>query len=108
MKITLPTPIELYLQADAGNDERLFSVCFAADAEVRDEGRTIRGLDAIIAWKREAKQKYQYRVEPLAASQNGNTVLLIARLTGNFPGSPVELAYTFELRANQIVSLEIR
>ena len=67
MKITLPTPIKLYLQADAGDDEGLFSACFAADAEVRDEGRTIRGLDAIIAWKREAKQKYQYRVEPLTA-----------------------------------------
>lgn len=107
MKSSLPTPIEIYLQADAGVDEGLFSACFAADAEVRDEGRTIRGLEAIKAWKREAKQKYQYQVHPLAASRDGDTVLLTARLAGNFPGSPVELAYRFVLRNDRIASLEI-
>jgi hypothetical protein len=108
MKIALPTPIELYLQADAEIDESLFSACFAADAEVRDEGRTIVGLDAIKAWKREAKRKYQYQVRPLAVSQDGDTVLLTARLAGNFPGSPVELTYAFVLRDDRIASLEIR
>jgi hypothetical protein len=43
----------------------------------------------------------------LAASQDGETVLLTARLTGNFPGSPVELTYAFVLRDQRIVSLEI-
>lgn len=108
MKAVLPTPIKLYLQADAGTDERLFSTCFSADAEVHDEGRTIRGLDAIIAWKQESKRKYQYQVHPLAASQHGDTLVLTARVTGNFPGSPVELTYAFVLRADRIVSLEIR
>lgn len=107
MDITLPPPIELYLQADSAVDENLFSACFAPDAEVRDEGRTIRGLDAIKAWKREAKQKYQYQVEPLSASQDGGTVRMRARLTGNFPGSPVEVTYAFELQAGRIASLRI-
>jgi hypothetical protein len=107
VRIALPTAIELYLQADAGTDESLFSACFIADAEVRDEGRTIRGLDAIKAWKREAKQKYQYHLHPLTASQDGDAVLLTARLTGNFPGSPVELTYAFELRDDRIASLKI-
>jgi len=107
MTTTLPPPIKRYLRADAGDDEDLFSACFAADAEVRDEGRTLRGLNAIIAWRREAKQKYAHRVEPLTASQEGDKVLLTARLTGNFPGSPVELTYSFVLRADRIVSLEI-
>lgn len=107
MNIALPTPIELYLQADAGTDEGQFSACFATDAEVRDEGRTIRGLDAIKAWKRESKQKYQYQVHPLTASQVSDSVLLRARVTGNFPGSPVELTYTFVLRADRIALLVI-
>jgi len=108
MKSALPAPIEIYLQADAGIDEGLFSACFAADAEVRDEGHTIRGLEAIKAWKREAKRKYQYQVSPLAVSQDGDTVFLTARLAGNFPGSPVELTYRFVLRDDRIASLDIR
>jgi hypothetical protein len=107
MNIVLPTAIERYLQADASTDENLFAECFAADAEVRDERQTIRGLEAIKDWKRDAKKKYQYQVEPLSASQDGDTVSLTARLTGNFPGSPVELTYDFVLQADRITSLEI-
>jgi hypothetical protein len=107
MNIELPHAVELYLQADAGTDENVFYQCFAADAEVHDEGRTIRGLDAIKAWKREAKQKYQYQVEPLSASQDGDKVVMSARLTGNFPGSPVVLTYTFVLKDDRITVLDI-
>jgi hypothetical protein len=32
---------------------------------------------------------------------------LSTRLSGNFPGSPIELAYTFVLRDDRIVSLRI-
>ncbi|UHQ19400.1 nuclear transport factor 2 family protein [Lysobacter sp. KIS68-7] len=108
MKIALPTPIKLYLQADADKDESLFTQCFAPDAEVRDEGRTIKGVEAIRVWKRDAKKKYQYEVHPLAALQDGDMVSLTARLTGKFPGSPVELTYAFVLRDDRIASLEIR
>ena len=38
---------------------------------------------------------------------NGNIVRLRARLTGAFPGSPVELDYTFTLANDKITSLEI-
>jgi hypothetical protein len=107
MEIALPPVIERYLQADAAADEDLFSSCFAVDAEVRDEGQTVRGLEAIKAWKRETKQKYQYRIEPLSVTQDGDTVVLSTRLTGNFPGSPVELTYTFVLHDDRIVSLKI-
>lgn len=107
MNIALPNAVEIYLQADTATDESLFSQCFAADAEVHDEGRTIRGVDAIKAWKREAKRKYQYQVEPLSASQDGDKVVMSARLTGNFPGSPVVLTYTFVLKDDRIAALEI-
>jgi hypothetical protein len=30
------------------------------------------------------------------------------RLTGNFPGSPIELEFVFQLDSGKIVSLEIR
>ena len=43
MSITLPPPIERYVQIEnSGNVERL-SECFDPDAIVRDEGRTYEG-----------------------------------------------------------------
>ena len=108
MNIALPAPIERYLQADANADETLLSACFVADAEVRDEGRAIRGHDAILAWKRASKTKYQYQVHPQSVSQKDDTVVMVASVTGNFPGSPAALTYTFVLRADRIASLEIR
>lgn len=107
MTIALPAAVERYLRDDASADEDQFSTCFAADAEVRDEGRTTKGLPAIKAWKQESRQKYQYVVDPLACTQEGDTVLLTARVSGNFPGSPVELTYTFILQDDLITSLEI-
>lgn len=107
MTIALPAAVERYLRADASADEDRFSTCFAADAEVRDEARTIKGLPAIKAWKRESRQKYQYVVDPLACTQQGDTVLLTARVAGNFPGSPVELTYAFVVQDDLITSLQI-
>lgn len=108
MTIALPAAVERYLRADASADEDRFSTCFAADAEVRDEARTIEGLPAIKAWKRESRQKYQYVVDPLACTRQGDTVLLTARVAGNFPGSPIELTYAFVVQDDLITSLEIR
>ena len=50
---------------------------------------------------------YRYVSEPLAASVEENTVTVRARLTGDFPGSPVELNQVFTLEGGKIVSLEI-
>jgi len=50
---------------------------------------------------------YTYAIEPLDLSQDGAAVTMRARLTGAFPGSPVELTYTFVLADGKIVSLEI-
>jgi hypothetical protein len=74
---------------------------------VRDEKRTIRGLAAITAWKRESREKYRYQVEPLSATQEGDVVTLKARVSGSFPGSPVLLDYSFTLRNEMISALEI-
>jgi SnoaL-like protein len=108
MKMTLPPPLAIYFNAEATNDTEVLARCFAGDAIVRDEGRTIEGLDAIQAWKRETKAKYQYRVEPLSASQVAGTVTVLVRLTGNFPGSPIEVTYAFTLAGDKIASLEVR
>ena len=58
---------------------------------MHDEGREHRGRNAIEQWKQEADTKFQYVLEPLDASVAGDTVRVRARLTGDLPGSPIEL-----------------
>src|SRR5690349_16659165 len=97
MSLTLPKPIADYLAAVEAKDTEMLALCFADDALVHDEGRDYRGLDAIKSWKQETQTKYKYVMEPLDASVRGQTVKLRARLTGDFPGSPIDLDYRFTL-----------
>ena len=82
--------------------------CFTEDAVVRDEGETIEGLAAIKQWKAETRKKYQHTIKPLASAQKDGKTIVTNRLTGNFPGNPVELEFVFELDGDKIASLEIR
>jgi hypothetical protein len=77
------------------------------DAFVRDESKDYRGTDAIKAWSQSATTKYEYAIEPLEASFATDSVTLHARLTGNFPNSPVELDFKFTLANDKIARLEI-
>jgi hypothetical protein len=108
MTITLPDPIATYVAADNAGDDAALAACFAADAVVRDEGRTIRGVDAILAWKAESKRKYRYTVEPIAVAEAEGGAVMTGRVTGQFPGSPVELRYAFGLKDGRIATLEIQ
>ena len=107
MSLTLPKPVINYLAAVEAKDAERRTLCFADDAIVHDEGRDYCGLDAIRSWKQETLAKYKYVMEPLDASVSGKTVKLHARLTGDFPGTPADLDYTFALANGKITSLEI-
>ena len=103
MPADLPTPIGA---ANRGETEAL-AQCFAESAVVRDEGKTIQGLAAIKKWMVETKQKYQHTIEPLASTQKDGKTIVTNRLTGNFPGSPIELEFVFTLDGDEIAALEI-
>jgi hypothetical protein len=107
MSIHLPPPIALYVKAENAADVESLSECFAPDAIVRDESHTYEGLAAIKQWKADTKKKYNHTVEPLGLAQRGGNTILTAKLTGNFPGSPVTLEFAFVLKGGKITSLEI-
>jgi ketosteroid isomerase-like protein len=107
MSIDLPTPIAVYIAAENRGDTEALAQCFAEHAVVRDEGKTIEGLAAIKQWKAETTKKYQHTVEPIASVQKGDKTIVTSRLTGNFPGSPIELEFVFTLDGNKIASLQI-
>jgi hypothetical protein len=104
----LPKPIAIYIAAENGSDASLLEQCFAGNATVQDEGRTIKGLLAIKQWKSETRKKYQHTIEPLSCLQKDDQAIVTNQLTGNFPGSPIELEFVFTLHGDKIVSLEIR
>jgi hypothetical protein len=107
MPADLPTPIAIYIGAANRGETEALAQCFAQSAVVRDEGKTIVGLDAITKWMVETKQKYQHTIEPLAATQKDGKTVVTNRLTGSFPGSPIELEFVFTLDHDKIAALEI-
>lgn len=104
--LDLPKPIANYFAADEEGAEAL-SQCFTEDAVVKDEGQTYNGRAAIKAWKAHASEKYQYTSELLSLDQEDRRAVVTCRLTGNFPGSPVNLRFFFELNGEKIRSLEV-
>ena len=107
MSVDLPKPIAIYIAAENRGDTEALAQCFAENAMVRDENQIVEGLDAIKKWKAETKKKYQHTIEPLACTQKDGKTVVTNRLTGNFPGSPIELEFVFTLDGNKIAALDI-
>jgi hypothetical protein len=102
----LPDPIAAYFAADRHSADAI-ARCFTTHGVVKDEGRSYTGLEAIKAWKAAAAAAYTYRSEPFALEQKDGSFTVTSRVSGNFPGSPVDLRYGFQLERGLIASLEI-
>lgn len=108
MSLELPPAIDRYVEIENGGDMEALSECFAADATVRDESHTYVGIDAIKKWKVQTKKKYNHTVRPLSINDRDGKTVLTARLTGNFPGSPVTLEFRFVIEGGKITALQIQ
>lgn len=99
--------ISNFFAASNGTDTPCIRNCFTQDAVVHDEGSVHRGHAAIQSWLQETQKKFEYSVEPISSSGKGEHVTVIAEVTGNFPGSPIQLRHLFQLKGSKIQSLEI-
>jgi hypothetical protein len=106
MNLEMPKPVAAFFIADTVDAEAV-ARCFTETAVVKDEGHTYHGRAAIKQWKADASTKYQYTSEPFACEHKDGTVVVTSRLTGNFPGSPVNLRFFFGLESDKIASLDI-
>jgi len=102
----LPAPIAAYFAADARGAAAVAD-CFNPHAFVKDEGGIHQGLAAIQAWKAAASTAFKYTVQPYALENEDGFHTVIGRVTGDFPGSPVDLRYRFRLEGGLVASLEI-
>lgn len=80
---------------------------FSPDATVHDEGETHRGAAAIRGWMDTTTRKYRVTVEVAEATQNGDAWRIAGIVSGNFPGSPATLHYSFTVNDDGIKRLEI-
>ena len=107
MPTKLTPPLDAYFAAKNVNDIDAMLETFAEDAVVKDEGGVMRGDAAIRDWMKETMKKYQYTVEVLDAKEDAAKTTVACRLTGSFPGSPVEVSYVFSMKSGKIAGLEI-
>jgi hypothetical protein len=91
--MTIPTElVERYFRAAPGVDTDAYFALFADDATVEDEGHEYRGIDAIRAWRGEVP-RVSYTVGDVAPRDGA--YVAHAEIAGDFPGSPVTLAFLF-------------
>ena len=107
MNLQLAESIGTYFVTCNGTDTTRITDCFTQDAVVFDEGKTHRGHGAIQSWLQESRKKFEYCTEPIRTAQVGESVTVVAKITGNFPGSPIQLRHSFQLKSGKIQSLEI-
>jgi ketosteroid isomerase-like protein len=99
----LPDTLRRYFAAQNRHDPEGMTDCFAPDAEVRDEGGTYVGREAIRQWKVETIAKYGISIEPLTATDRADELTVTARVAGNFPGSPADLTYDFGVDGSGLI-----
>jgi hypothetical protein len=108
MLINLPKAVASYFAAERNADAGEIARCFTPTGIVRDEGRTFMGAMAIEQWNHDTRARYHHSVIPLSATERDGAIVVIGKVSGDFPGSPVHLQHVFRLYDEKIVSLEIR
>lgn len=103
--LTLPQPIAAYFAAE--NNPEALAHCFTAKAVMKDDGHTYTGVDEITAFMAAASARYSATTVPLTLQREHGAQVVRAQVTGNFPGSPIDLSYRFRLERGLIASLEI-
>jgi len=109
LKTKLPEPLASYFEAVNREDVESMLVPFAANAVVKDEGKTRSGVPELREWIEEVTEKYHPRFEVEdVVTEGAEAAIVIGLVSGTFPGSPVRLRYTFRLSGRQITHLEIK
>jgi uncharacterized protein (TIGR02246 family) len=108
MSRDLPAAVATYIAGSNAHDAGACAACFTDDAVVRDEGRERQGNAAIREWVEEVSKKYRPTVDVLDVADMDDQTIVTGRVSGNFPGSPINLHYAFTLAGKKIARLDIR
>jgi len=107
LQTTLPAPIAAYFRSADARDVEAALAPFAEEAVVHDEEQERRGRAAIREWIAETTTKYRSTVEVMRVAKTAAGATVTGLVSGDFPGSPVELDFAFTLDGARIARLEI-
>jgi hypothetical protein len=102
----LPPPIVAYFRATNSHNTDLAFTLFTRDALVADEGHEYRGA-AIKEWLDRTHEQYQPNTKAIDFASAGDQIVVAAEVSGTFPGSPLQLHFTFTLKDDSIAALSI-
>jgi len=103
--MNLPKVLSNLIAAQNKHESAAYVQCFSEKAIVFDEGKTHQGSVEIQQWIAKANEEYKVTVTPL--EYDALEKIMLAEVSGTFPGSPIVLKYHFEFANDQISSLRI-
>jgi ketosteroid isomerase-like protein len=103
----LPAVVQHYFGASNRRDVAATVECFTGDATVNDQFGSHLGRASIQRWIEETTRKYAPTLLPLKATATAADLAVIVSVSGDFPGSPVQLNFHFRFRRRQIAALAI-
>lgn len=100
---TLPAVVADYFALSDGADRAATIHVFTPDAHVTDDGHDYRGHDEILAWLEGPASEFETTSTRLSAETVDDVTTVTIRLTGNFPGSQVDLRFAFTVDTSGLV-----
>ena len=99
MPLSLPDPIAAYFRAQNAHDvDGMLGDLRLVRRACATKGRSMTGCAAIRAWIDDTTRKYRPSVTPLDIEQMDGRSIVKVRVSGTFPGSPIELSFRFKAR----------
>lgn len=104
--MNLPKVVLELVAAQNNFDSAAYVMCFSETAVVHDEGKIYNGRKEIEHWIADSNERYKATIRPESFEENETECVLKAETSGNFPGSPIILAYHMVLSDGLIQSLK--
>lgn len=95
MSVELKPPVSRYFEATNSHRADAVAALFSNEGLVHDEGTDHRGCGAIRDWAESTYRRYDVRVSPTDAREDGNATVVRTRVAGSFVGSPLMLSFRF-------------
>jgi hypothetical protein len=103
----MPQIIDAFIKAQNSHNSADFTALFTSDAEVYDEGQKYTGNVEIKKWNEETIKKYSTTNTLTNYEIIEDKIRLVLKVSGTFPGSPVNIVYVFTISEKKIKTLHI-
>src|SRR5688572_19684818 len=105
--MNLPNVISELVRTQNNYDSVAYANCFSETATVLDEGNTYNGKAEIKEWIDQSNKQVKPVMKAIAYQELKKENILVAELSGEFPGSPVVMKFHHTLENGLIKTLKI-